>query len=53
MTLLLAMVTNLTLLPALLLWMDKVIESKNNSVTFLIGDDEDDEDDSDITKTNN
>ena len=42
MTLLLAMVTNLTLLPALLLWMDKVIEKKNNSVAFLMGEDEDD-----------
>ena len=42
MTLLLAMVTNLILLPALLLWMDKVIERKNNSVAFLMGEDEDD-----------
>ena len=42
MTLLLAMVTNLTLLPALLLWMDKVIEKKNNAVAFLMGEDEDD-----------
>ena len=41
-TLLLAMVTNLTLLPALLLWMDKVIEKKNNAVSFLMGEDEDD-----------
>ncbi|MCW3120675.1 MAG: putative exporter of the superfamily protein [Flavipsychrobacter sp.] len=41
-TLLLAMVTNLTLLPALLLWMDKVIEKKNNAATFLMGEDEDD-----------
>jgi len=41
-TLLLAMVTNLTLLPALLLWMDQVIEKKNNSVTFLMGEDKDD-----------
>lgn len=41
-TLFLAMVTNLTLLPALLLWMDKVIEKKNNAVTFLMGEDEDD-----------
>lgn len=41
-TLLLAMVTNLTLLPALLLWMDKVIEKKNDAVTFLMGEDEDD-----------
>ena len=42
MTLLLAMVTNLILLPALLLWMDKVIEKKNTSVSFLMGEDEDD-----------
>ncbi|WP_345080046.1 efflux RND transporter permease subunit [Nemorincola caseinilytica] len=42
MTLFLAMVTNLTLLPALLLWMDKVIEKKNNSVTFLMDDEEND-----------
>ena len=42
MTLLLAMITNLTLLPALLLWMDKVIEKKNNAVAFLMGEDEDD-----------
>jgi predicted RND superfamily exporter protein len=42
MTLLLAMVTNLTLLPALLLWMDKVIEKKNSAATFLYEDDEDD-----------
>ncbi len=41
-TLLLAMVTNLTLLPALLLWMDKVIEKKNNAVAFLMGEDEED-----------
>jgi len=41
-TLFLAMVTNLTLLPALLLWMDKVIEKKNNSVTFLMGEEDDD-----------
>ena len=42
MTLLLAMVTNLILLPALLLWMDKVIEKKNNAAMFLMGDDDDD-----------
>lgn len=41
-TLLLAMVTNLTLLPALLLWMDKVIEQKNNSTAFLMGEEDDD-----------
>lgn len=38
-TLLLAMVTNLTLQPALLLWMDKVL-SKNKSADFLIDEDE-------------
>ncbi|MBC7555034.1 MAG: MMPL family transporter [Taibaiella sp.] len=42
MTLFVAMVTNLTLLPALLLWMDKVIEKKNNAVSYLMGEDEDD-----------
>jgi len=41
-TLLLAMITNLTLLPALLLWMNKVIERKNNAARFLMGEDEDD-----------
>jgi predicted RND superfamily exporter protein len=41
-TLLLAMVTNLTLLPSLLLWMDKVIEKKNKSTDFLMGEDEHD-----------
>jgi len=41
-TLLLAMVTNLTLLPALLLWMDKVIEKKNNAAAFLMGEDDND-----------
>ena len=41
-TLLLAMVTNLTLLPALLLWMDKVIEKRNKATDFLMGEDEDD-----------
>jgi predicted RND superfamily exporter protein len=41
-TLLVAMVTNLTLLPALLLWMDKVIEKKNIAATFLMGEDEND-----------
>ncbi len=46
-TLLLAMVTNLTLLPALLLWMDKVIEKKNNAAAFLMG-----EDDADVIKLN-
>ena len=43
-TLLLAMVTNLTLLPALLLWMDKVIERKNNAIQFLMEEDDDDSD---------
>jgi len=43
MTLLLAMVTNLILLPALLLWMDKVIEKKNNAAIFLYEDDDDDD----------
>lgn len=42
MTLFLAMVTNLILLPALLLWMDKVIEKKNDAAAFLMGEDEDD-----------
>jgi predicted RND superfamily exporter protein len=46
-TLLLAMVTNLTLLPALLLWMDKVIEKKNDAAAFLMG-----EDDNDVIKLN-
>lgn len=41
-TLLLAMVTNLTLLPALLLWMDQVIEKKNRAADFLLGEDEND-----------
>lgn len=41
-TLFLAMVTNLILLPALLLWMDKVIEKKNKSADFLMGEDDDD-----------
>jgi predicted RND superfamily exporter protein len=41
-TLLLAMVTNLTLLPALLLWMDKVIEKKNKATDFLMGEDDND-----------
>jgi len=41
-TLFLAMVTNLILLPALLLWMDKVLERKNNAVAFLMGEDEND-----------
>jgi predicted RND superfamily exporter protein len=41
-TLLLAMVTNLTLQPALLLWMDKVL-SKNKSADFLIDEEEDEE----------
>ena len=41
-TLLLAMVTNLILLPALLLWMDKVIEKKNNAAAFLMGEDDND-----------
>ncbi len=47
MTLFLAMVTNLILLPALLLWMDKVIERKNNAAAFLMG-----EDDNDVIKLN-
>ena len=46
-TLLLAMVTNLTLLPSLLLWMDKVIEKKNDALSFLMG-----EDDNDVIKLN-
>jgi uncharacterized protein len=41
-TLLMAMVTNLILMPALLLWMDKVIEKKNDAATFLMGEDEHD-----------
>jgi hypothetical protein len=41
-TLFLAMVTNLTLLPALLLWMDKVIEKKNKAAEFLMGEDDND-----------
>ncbi len=41
-TLLLAMITNLTLLPALLLWMDKVIEKKNNAAIFLMDEEEED-----------
>ena len=41
-TLLLAMFANLILLPALLLWMDQVIEKRNNAVAFLMGEDEDD-----------
>jgi predicted RND superfamily exporter protein len=47
MTLLLAMVTNLTLLPALLLWMDSVIEKRNKAASFLMG-----EDDTDVIKLN-
>lgn len=47
MTLFLAMITNLTLLPALLLWMDKVIEKKNDAATFLM-----DEDEHDVIKLN-
>jgi predicted RND superfamily exporter protein len=46
-TLFLAMVTNLTLLPALLLWMDKIIEKRNDAASFLMG-----EDDSDMIKLN-
>jgi predicted RND superfamily exporter protein len=46
-TLLVAMVTNLTLLPALLLWMDKVVEKKNDAAAFLMG-----EDDNDVIKLN-
>ena len=42
-TLLLAMVTNLVLLPALLLWMDKVIEKKNNALQFLMEEDDNDD----------
>lgn len=41
-TLLLAMVTNLTLQPALLLWMDKALR-KNKSADFLMEKDEDEE----------
>ncbi|MBS1772708.1 MAG: MMPL family transporter [Bacteroidetes bacterium] len=41
-TLLLAMVTNLTLQPALLLWMDKAL-SKNKSADFLMEDEGEDE----------
>ncbi len=41
-TLLLAMVTNLTLQPALLLWMDKALR-KNKSADFLIEKDEEEE----------
>lgn len=41
-TLFLAMVTNLVLLPALLLWMDKVIEKKNRAADFLMGEDDND-----------
>ncbi len=43
-TLLLAMVTNLILLPALLLWMDKVIEKKNNALDFLMDEEDGDND---------
>lgn len=39
-TLFLAMVTNLVLLPALLLWMDKVIEKRNKAAAFLMPDEE-------------
>ncbi len=41
-TLFMAMVTNLILLPALLLWMDKVIEKKNKAAEFLMGEDDND-----------
>ncbi len=41
-TLFLAMVTNLVLQPALLLWMDKVIEKKNKAAEFLMGEDDED-----------
>jgi predicted RND superfamily exporter protein len=41
-TLFMAMVTNLILLPALLLWMDKVIEKKNKAAEFLMGEDDED-----------
>ncbi len=41
-TLFVAMVTNLILLPALLLWMDKVIEKKNKAAEFLMGEDDED-----------
>jgi len=37
-TLLLAMVTNLTLLPALLLWMDKIVVKKNTATDWLLED---------------
>jgi predicted RND superfamily exporter protein len=42
MTLLLAMVTNLTLLPALLLWMDKVVVKKNTAADWLMENEGDD-----------
>jgi len=38
MTLFLAMVTNLTLQPALLMWMDKIVVKKNSSADFLLDD---------------
>ena len=41
-TLMLAMLTNLILLPALLLWMDKRKEKKNTALSFLISNEEDD-----------
>jgi len=41
-TLLLAMVTNLTLQPALLMWMDKIVVKKNSSADFLMDDEEPD-----------
>jgi len=47
MTLLLAMVTNLVLMPALLLWMDQVLEKKNDAATFLMG-----EEDNDVIRLN-
>jgi predicted RND superfamily exporter protein len=43
-TLLLAMITNLVLLPALLLWMDKVIEKRNKAAAFLMESETDDDD---------
>ncbi len=43
MTLFLAMVTNLILQPALLLWVDKIIVKKNKSADFLLDDDADNE----------
>lgn len=43
MTLFLAMVTNLTLQPALLLWVDKIVVKKNKSADFLLDDEAENE----------